>query len=104
MSQKLTDLKNMVAKMFENAESKEDVDNLAKFNSLASEVEEEVNNLEKSNKELLTSYKDVVMHSSYKPSKQPQATPEPKGKAPDFESALKDFMEVEAAKAAVKQN
>lgn len=88
---KLEDLKTIVAEMFEGAESKESIEQLAKLNNSIEDVQKEQDDLTEKNAELIKSYKDLVKHSSFKDDKVPT---DPVGEtAPSFEDALNTFIE-----------
>lgn len=88
---KLEELRQTVAKMFENAEQKEQIEQLAKVNNSIAEVEQEQNELLNKNAELIKSYKELVKHTSFKEQPQETAT-QATGVAPSLEDALKAFL------------
>lgn len=61
---KLEDLKQMISGLFKDATDKNTIDKAAQLNTLVGEVEQEQKSLTDRNAELLTSYKDLVMHTS----------------------------------------
>lgn len=65
---KLEELKQFVAGLFEAATDKEIIEKNALVQQKISEAEEEHQKLEEDYKSLLNDYKDVVLHSSFKPS------------------------------------
>lgn len=88
---KLEQLKNLVATLFENATEKQDIERLAKVNNSIAEVEKEQEELTAKNAELITSYKELVKHTSFK--EQPKFTEtQPSKQAPSLEDALKTFL------------
>lgn len=88
---KLEELRQTVAKMFENAEQKEQIEQLAKVNNSIAEVEQEQNELLNKNAELIKSYKELVKHTSFKEQPQETAT-QATGVVPSLEDALKAFL------------
>lgn len=64
---KLDELKSLVAKAFEQATTKEQIEAAALINNKIDEVATEQAELTKQNKELLDNYKDVVLHTAVKP-------------------------------------
>ena len=86
---KLDELRSMVSEMFANAEDKTQIESAAKITAKLDEVAAEQQQLLDKNKELLDSYRDVVLHTSVKPTA--QITNEPT-KAITFEESLAEFM------------
>ena len=74
---KLDQLRQQVAALFATAEDKTTIENVAKLNQTIDDVEKEQKELIEKHKELLGSYKDAILHTSYKPTEQgdPAATP-----------------------------
>ena len=88
---KLEELRAMVAQMFENAEKKEQIEQLAKVNNAIDDVEKENKELTDKNSELIKSYKELVKHTSFK--EQPkQVETQTTGEAPSLEAYLRDFL------------
>lgn len=88
---RLDELRELVAASFKEVNKKEDIENLAKINAKLEECATEQKKLEEENKELLNSYKEVVLHTSVKPSTNiDTGTPAPK--EVNFETMLNDFM------------
>lgn len=88
---KLEQLKQIVAQMFENADDKQTIENLAKVNNAIDEADQENKELVEKNSELIKSYKELVKHTSFK--EQPkQVETQPTGQAPSLEAYLKDFL------------
>lgn len=86
---KLDELKSMVADLFANATEKEQIEKAAVVNNKISEVEAEQTALLDKNKELLDSYREVVLHTSVKPN---ATSDQPAGKAVTFEDSLSDWL------------
>lgn len=55
-------LKSLVSSAFEGAESKEDIDRCSQIEQAIKGVESEQSELMEKNKELISAYKDAVMH------------------------------------------
>lgn len=89
---KLQELKDMVAKMFENATEKENIEQLAKVNNTIAEIETEQKALEDKNAELIKDYKDLVKHTSFKEESKVEPRSTGSGNLPSVEEALKAFM------------
>lgn len=88
---KLEELRAMVAQMFENAEKKEQIEQLAKVNNAIDDVEKENKELTDKNSELIKSYKELVKHTSFK--EQPkQVETQATCEAPSLEAYLRDFL------------
>lgn len=87
---KLEELRQIVAEMFEGATEKEDIEKLATINNKINSVEEEQDAIVKKNAELITSYKDLVQHTSFKDKNVP--TDSVGGTMPSFEDALASFI------------
>lgn len=88
---KLEELRATIAKMFENAQEKEQIEQLAKVNNSITEVEQEQKELTDKNAELIKSYKELVKHTSFK--EEPvQTNTQVTGELPSLEDALKDFL------------
>lgn len=88
---KLEELRNTIAKMFENAKEKEQIEQLARVNNSIAEVEQEQKQLIEKNAELIKSYKELVKHTSFKEQPQETAT-QTIGDVPSLEDALKVFL------------
>lgn len=65
----LEQLKSLVAEMFAQAENKSDVEALSAIKAACDDVEAEHNKLEAENRELLKDYKELVVHTSFKDTK-----------------------------------
>lgn len=92
---KLQELKDMVAKMFENATEKEHIEQLAKVNNAIAEVETEQKSLEDKNAELIKDYKDLVKHTSFANKEDggnPRSTDVKSGELPSVEKMLDAFL------------
>ena len=93
---KLQVLKDMVAKMFETATEKENIEQYAKLNNAIAEVETEQKSLEDKNAELIKDYKDLVKHTSFRVEGNKVGENDPRstgsGSLPSVEEALKAFM------------
>lgn len=87
---KLDELRNLVAEMFKEAEDKAAIEQSIAINNSIKAVEEEQSQLVEKNAELLKSYKDLVMHTSFKDETKPTDPVAPV--APTFEEALQTFM------------
>ena len=88
---KLEELKDLVAKAFEKAETKDNIETLATINNKIDEVSQESDTLFKKNEELITAYKDLVKHTSFQAPKinmEDEITSQPVS----FEQALENFM------------
>ena len=92
MNDKLNQLKTLVADMFKDAEDKESIDKLAKVNNAIDEVSEEQDALVAKHGELLASYKDAILHSSFKDDKKPGDAVPGNISMPSFEDALNQFI------------
>lgn len=66
---KLDELRNYVAKLFENATDQETIKQVGAVSSKIDEIASEQEKQENDYKSLLNDYKDVVIHQSYKPNK-----------------------------------
>lgn len=64
---KLDDLRNYVAKLFENATDKSVIEQSAVVSSKIDEIVAEQEQQTKNYNELLHDYKEVIVHSSFKP-------------------------------------
>lgn len=87
---KIDELRNIVAKMFENANEKEQIENLAKINNSIDEVEQENKALTDKNAELIKSYKELIKHTSFK--EEPKLDTPSAGNLPSLEEALGTFL------------
>ena len=88
---KLDELRDIVAKAFEGAETKESIETFANINNKLDEVGKENEELFKRNEELVKSYKDLIKHTSFSDPKtmsNNDITPTPIS----FEQALSNFM------------
>ena len=92
MNDKLNQLKTLVADMFKDAEDKESIDKLAKVNNAIDDVAQEQDTLVAKHSELLASYKDAILHSSFKDDKEPGDAVPGNVSMPSFEDALDKFM------------
>jgi len=90
MESKLTQLRNMVASMFENAQEKEQIEKLAQINNAIDEVEHEHEELTTKNGELIKSYKELIKHTSFK--EKPDVDKHPTAVPPSLEDSLKEFL------------
>lgn len=90
---KLEDLRKFIKQQFENAETKEQIDTLAKINTGFDEVEKEQQLLESRNAELIKSYKDLVQHTSFKDDNKLVGETNPVGEAPSLEKIVAQFIE-----------
>ena len=94
---KLEEVRQIVAKAFENAEKKESIETLAQINTCLDAVGEETKELEKSRDEIVKSYKDLIKHTSFKADASAAANEITPQKV-EFESFLKSFIEKEKEK------
>ena len=88
---KLELLRQIVAKAFEGAETKESIETFANINNMLDEVGNESEELFRRNEELVKSYKDLIKHTSFNDPKtmsNNDITPTPLS----FEQALSNFM------------
>ena len=88
---KLEELREIVAKAFEGAETKESIEVFANINNKIDEVGKESEELFKRNEELVKSYKDLIKHTSFSDSRtmsNNDINPTPLS----FEQALSNFM------------
>lgn len=93
MESKLEQLKTIVADMFEKAEDKMAIDSLSKINNMVDEAVKEQAELTKNHQELLNDYREVIKHTSFKPTSATEPK-DPTGSMPiTFEDALKQFVE-----------
>lgn len=69
----LEQLKSLVSSAFEGAESKEDIDRCSQIEQAIKGVEGEQSALIEKNRELISAYKDAVMHPGI--SKEPEPEP-----------------------------
>jgi hypothetical protein len=72
---KLTELKEHVAKLFAAATDKETIEKAAVVNQKIDEAIEEANKKNSDYQALLKDYKDVVLHSSFKPNNTDNPSP-----------------------------
>lgn len=96
MESKLDQLKRLVADMFKEAEDKHAIEQSIAVNNAIKDVETEQQALVDKNAELLSSYKDLVMHTSFKDDNKPVDNISPV--APSFEDALSSFIANEQKK------
>lgn len=94
---KLEELRQIVAKAFEDAEKKESIETLAQINTCLDAVGEETKELEKSRDEIVKSYKDLIKHTSFKADAS-AASDEITPQKVEFDSFLKNFVEKEKEK------
>lgn len=94
---KLDELRQYVTKLFENATAKETIEQAAVVSSKIDEIEADAKASEEDYNKLLKDYKDVVIHSSFKPlnnSDKGADSPITSFNADNaFEDALKSVME-----------
>ena len=89
---KLEELRQMVSDLFAEAEKKEVIEKAALVSNKIDEVEKEQNLLVDKNAELLKSYKDLVLHTSFKEA--PTAGNNPAASCTvSFDDMLKQFIE-----------
>lgn len=88
----LEQLQELVAKQFEKATSKEEIDSLSKIKTAAEEAKKENDDLLKKHQDLLKDYKDAILNTAVKKEPNPEHTTAT-GQAPDFDSMLHDFIE-----------
>lgn len=92
---KLDELRNYVANLFEKATEKDVIEKAAIVSNKIDEISEEQKTSEENYNKLLKDYKDVVLHSSFKPQQGETSTYEP---VPSFdpekafEEAIKSAM------------
>lgn len=90
----LDDLKKAVSDAFKDASDKETVDKMVSINSLIANVESENKALCDKNKELISAYKDAVLHPGISKEKEPEPTDVPPvADAPKFEDFLAKAIE-----------
>lgn len=89
MENKLDQLKQIVAEAFANATQKQEIEGLAKINNAIEEVSKEQCELIARNAELLSSYKELVQHTSFQA--ESNATDEIAPAPVSFEDCLKEF-------------
>lgn len=70
----LEQLKQLVSSAFADAESKEDIDKCSQIEQAIKAVESEQTELMEKNKELISAYKDAVMHPGVSKEKEPEPT------------------------------
>lgn len=88
----LEELKKTIEKMFENAESKEAIEQSTQLKSQLEGVEQEQKALLDKNAELIKSYKELVKHTSFK--EQPSDVLEnSKNAAATFDEQLDQFIQ-----------
>lgn len=89
----LDDLKKAVSDAFKDASDKETIDKMVSINSLIANVESENKALCDKNKELISAYKDAVLHPGISNEKDPEPTDVPPAvEAPSFDSFLAKAM------------
>lgn len=92
---KLDDLRNYVADLFDNATEKDTIEKAAIVNNKIDEIMEEQKTSEENYNKLLKDYKDVILHSNFKPQQGETSAYEPiQAFNPEqaFEDALKSSM------------
>lgn len=92
---KLDDLRNYVADLFDKATEKDTIEKAAIVNNKIDEIVEEQKTSEENYNKLLKDYKDVILHSSFKPQQGETGAYEPiQAFNPEqaFEEALKSSM------------
>lgn len=90
---KLQELRDMVSKQFEGAESKEQIEAFAALNNKLDEVSKEQDDTLAKYAELVKSYKDLVKHTSFKEPSPSVAQDTGIGLVPSIEDALNTFLE-----------
>lgn len=88
---KIEELKKLVADSFKEVSSKEEIETIARINAKIEECAAEQKKLEDDNRDLLNSYKEVVLHTSVKPNPNIN-TGAPTGNEVDFDTMLSDFI------------
>lgn len=86
---KLEELRQQVSELFKNATEKEVIEKAAVVSKSINDVEAEQKQLVDKNADLLKSYKDLVLHTSFKD--EPAAENNPIPQAPSFEDLLAKF-------------
>ena len=89
---KLEELRQMVSDLFAEAEKKEVIEKAALVSNKIDEVEKEQNLLVDKDAELLKSYKDLVLHTSFKEAPSAGNNPAASGTV-SFDDMLKQFIE-----------
>lgn len=85
-------LKEYVKERFEQAESQDQIDMLAKINTELDHVSKEQDELVQKNAELIADYKKLVQHTSFKDEGKLVTNTDPTGPAaPSFEDVLNQF-------------
>ena len=88
---KLEELRQMVSDLFAEAEKKEVIEKAALVSNKIDEVEKEQNLLIDKNAELLKSYKDLVLHTSFKEAPSSGNNPAASGTV-SFDDMLNQFI------------
>ena len=94
MSSKLDELRQQVSELFKNATEKEVIEKAAVVSNTIDAAQAEEKALIDKNADLMKSYKDLVLHTSFKDA--PQAADNPAAAAPSFDDMLKDFVSKKA--------
>ena len=87
---KLSDLRKLVSELFSTATEKTTIEKAAVVSNKIDELENEQNELIRKHSELLESYKDVIMHTSFKDA--PSAGNIPASTMPSFEDMLNAYI------------
>ena len=91
---KLDELKQMVSDLFSSSAEKTVIEKAALVSNKIDEAQQEQKALVDKEAELMKSYKDLVLHTSFKEA--PQAADNPAAAAPSFDDMLKDFVSKKA--------
>lgn len=102
---KLEELQNALKKGLEDATDKDQIDFITSINTLVEGVAEDQKTLETKNAEILTSYKEVVRHSSFIPAAgEKPDKPTGDDKPLDIDSFMKDWSKTHDSEGKDKNN
>lgn len=90
MSSKLDELRQQVSDLFKNATEKEIIEKAAVVSNTIDAAQAEEKALIDKNADLMKSYKDLVLHTSFKDAPAPENKPIPQ--APSFEDMLSNYV------------
>lgn len=90
MSSKLDELRQQVSDLFKNATEKEVIEKAAVVSKTLDDAATEEKALLDKNADLLKSYKDLVLHTSFKDA--PASEDKPIPQAPSFEDMLSNYV------------
>ena len=89
MPSKLEQLRAVVAQAFENATSKEQIEQVVKINQTIDEVEQEQKDLIDQNADLIKSYKELIKHTSFREAPKVDT---PTSVPPSLEESLRSYL------------